>query len=199
MSEHYSYTHSSAHDQTVLLFSSRESSSPVTMCHFHRISFAGTHIVGPDCSRMAPFTFVVISSGMSPVTTATKRQDTSYNSYKKTGYFIQQLKRDRTLHTTATKRQDTSYNSYKKTGYFIQQLQRYRTLHTTATKRQDISYKSYKETGHFIQQLQRDRTLPTTAAKRQDTSYNSYKETGHFIQQFLTQKLQEYIDYQKPT
>ena len=168
MSEHYSYTHSSAHDQTVLLFSSRESSSPVTMCHFDRISFAGTHIVGPDCSRMTPFTFVVITSGMSPVTTATKRQD-------------------------------TSYNSYKKTGYFIQQLQRYRTLHTTATKRQEISYKSYKETGHFIQQLQRDRTLPTTSTKREDTSYNSYKETGHFTQQLLTQKLQEYIDYQKLT
>ena len=100
---------------------------------------------------------------------------------------------------SATKRQDTSYNSYKKTGYFIQQLQRYRTLHTTATKRQEISYKSYKETGHFIQQLQRDRTLPTTATKRQDTSYDSYKETGHFIQQLLTQKLQEYIDYQKLT
>ena len=108
VSKHYYYTHSSAHDQTVLLFSSRESSSPVTMCHFYRISFAGTHIAGPDCSRMTPFTFVLISSGISPVTTATKRQDTSYNSYKKTGYFIQQLKRDRTLHTTATKRQDTS-------------------------------------------------------------------------------------------
>ena len=110
------------------------------------------------------FTFVVISSGMSPMTIATKRQDTSYNSYKKTGYFMQQLKRDRTLHTTATKRQDTSCNSYKKTGHFLQKLQRDRTLHTTATKRQDTSYNSYKETGHFIQQLQRDRTLHTTAS-----------------------------------
>ena len=176
-----------------------ESSSPVTMCHFHRISFAGTHIVGPDCSRLTPFTFVVISSSVSPVTTATKRQDTSHNSHKETRHFIQQLQRDRTLHTTATKRQDTSHNSYKETGHFTQQLQRDRTLHTTATKRQDTSHNSYKETGHFTQQLQRDRILHTTATKRQDTSYNSYKETGHFIQQLLIQKLQEYIDYQKLT
>ena len=141
------------------------------MCHFHRISFAGTHIVGPDCSRMTPFIFTVISSG---VTTATMRQDTSYNSYTETGHFIQQLQRDRTLHTTATKRQGNSYNSYKETGHFIQQLQRDRTLHTTATKRQDTSYNSYKETGHIIQQLQRDRTVHTAATKKQDTSRNSF-------------------------
>ena len=105
------------------------------------------------------------------------------NSYKETGHFIQQLQKDRILHTIAKKRQDTSYNSYKETGHFMQQLQKDRILHTTATQIQDTSHNSYKETGHFLQKLQRDRTLHTIAIKRQDTSYNSYKETGHFIQQ----------------
>ena len=120
------------------------------MCHFHRISFAGTHIVGPDSSRMTPFTFTVISSGVSPGTTATKRQDTSYNSYKETGHFLQQLQRDRTLRTTATKRQDTSYNSYKETGQFIQQLQRDRTLHATASYPETARIYRLPETGLIL-------------------------------------------------